>query len=123
MIYSQNIVKYLLFFVFSQFLMAASSFANPIPVFCLYDYGFIKNSTQWSSQFDEKHSIVEYRAGSGFPAATYSLNSNNTIVEYRAGSGFPAATYSLNSNNTIVEYRAGSGFPAATYSLNSNNNN
>ena len=36
---SKNIVKYLLFFVFSQFLMAAPSFANPIPVFCLAGWG------------------------------------------------------------------------------------
>ena len=99
MISLKKIIHKLLLFFFVQLLIGNYSLAGSIPAFCMFNYGFFKNDTLWSNACTEKYTIVEYRAGSGFPAATYSLNGNNTIVEYRAGSGFPAATYSLNGNN------------------------
>ena len=74
--YCKKSIVILLFIVFTQILMVNFSFASPVPVFCFYNFGFIKNSSQWNNKYKEKQTIEEYRAGSGFPAATYSIKNN-----------------------------------------------
>ena len=118
MIYCKNIVKYLLFFVFLQFLSATPSLANPVPVFCLYDYGFIKNSTKWSNACRNIKYIQEYKNGfSTRPYKSYSLE-NGYIQEYKNGfSTRPYKSYSL-ENGYIQEYKNGfSTRPYKSYSL------
>ena len=80
---SKNIVKYLLFLVFSQFLMVDFSFANPIPVFCL---------AGWVDKCTNIRTIIEYEYA-GSPLKTYSITSGN-IIEYEYA-GSPLKTYSL----------------------------
>ena len=39
--------------------------ANPIPVFCMFNYGFIKNSQEWSKACKGGINIFEYKYGDG----------------------------------------------------------
>ena len=72
---SKNIVKYLLVFVFSQFLIVDMSLANPIPVFCFA--GWIDKCKVDST----KTSISEYDNKTYHKLKFYSI-SGNEISEY-----------------------------------------
>ena len=118
MISGQNIVKYLLICVFTQLLMVNFSFASPVPVFCFYNFGFIKNSPQWNNACKGIRYIQEYKNGfSTKPYKSYSLE-NGYIQEYKNGfSTKPYKSYSL-ENGYIQEYKNGfSTKPYKSYSL------
>ena len=62
--YVKSIIK-LLIVVFIQLLMVDFSFANPIPVFCLVNYGFIKTTPEWNNICKGGINIFEYKYGDG----------------------------------------------------------
>ena len=71
MFFSKNIVKYLLVFVFSQFLMVDVSFASPVPVFCMVN--FIQCGNNLTP--NKKSYILESDYASGKALKRYDLNS------------------------------------------------
>ena len=97
MFFSKNIVKYLLVFVFSQFLMGSSTFANPVPVFCMA--GWLNSNASWQQACSGVRTISE-KSASGSSLKKYILNGNTITEKEYVGSSLKK--YIL-YGNTIIE--------------------
>ena len=99
----KKIILSLLIFVFQ----ISICIANPIPVFCMFNYGFIKNSQEWSKACKGNNKIYEYEYGdSTFYTKFYQIL-DNEIYEYKYGdSTFYTKFYKI-SGNKIYEYKYG----------------
>ena len=107
MISLKKIIHKLLLFFFVQLLIGNYSLAGSIPAFCMFNYGFFKNSQSWSNACKSVYKIYEYEYGdSTFYTKFYKLL-DNKIYEYEYGdSTFYTKFYKL-LNNKIYEYEYG----------------
>ena len=103
MISIKNIYKYLLFFVFSQFLMGNSAFANPVPVFCMA--GWLDYNANWQKACSGVQSITE-KTASGSSLKKYILNGNTITEKEYVGSSLKK--YILYGNSIIEKEYVGS---------------
>ena len=105
---SKNIVKYILIFICTQFVIADFSFADPVPVFFMFS---IFNNNEWKSLYNiNQIRTISYSSSSPYEQK-YIRNDNNTIREYKFGSSHPYDSKFVNLGNAIVEYKFGSSNP------------
>ena len=101
----KKIILSFLLFVFH----VSMCIANPIPVFCMFNYGIVKNSQEWSNIYTDKTTCEEYNRGSTSPFydKKYVLK-DNEIHEYNRGNTPPFydKKYVL-KDNEIHEYNRG----------------
>ena len=103
----KKIILSFLLFVFH----VSMCIANPIPVFCMFNYGIVKNSQEWSNACKSISIINKYSSDSGgYYYDRYFSLKNNIIYEYDGNSGgYYFDKYFSLKNNIIYEYDGDSG--------------